>query len=140
MSIKTTLKNKFIWIVAAFTAILMLSIIIIPPMVNLNFLKPKIENIILTQTGLEAKIHGNINFSLLGQTSIVAHNITVPNGIISSCSFSVPFFSIFDLQNADISGNIHINGASLLIDKIVPFDIDNKIIVTNSDIKFLNKK
>ena len=67
MSIKNTLKNKFIWLFMALIAVLTVSIIVIPPMVHLNFLKPKIENVILTQTGIPAQIHGNINFSMMGQ-------------------------------------------------------------------------
>jgi len=140
MAIKNTSKNKFIWIITTFVAICILSIIVIPPMVNLNFLKPRIENIIFNETGIKAHIHGNVNFSLLGQAKIVAHNISVPNGIISSCGFSIPFWGIFDLKNSNISGDLHINGASLLVDKIIPFNTNTTIIVTNSNIKFLNKE
>lgn len=134
------IKNKLSWIIITIMAVLAVSIIVVPPMVNLNFLKPKIETFILNKTGVKAQIQGDINFSLVGQTRIVAHNITIPNGVISTFDFSVPFFSIFNLKNTTFSGDIHIDGASLLIEKIVPFETDNKIIVTNSNIQFLNKE
>lgn len=140
MSIKNTFKHKFIWIILSVITFFGLAIIFIPPMINLNFLKPKIENIIFSETGIDAKIHGNINFSLLGKTQIIAHNISVPNGVISSCEFSIPFFDIFNLQNANISSDVSVHGASLLIEKIIPLKTNNKIVVNDSNIKFLNKE
>ena len=140
MSTKNTLKNKFLWFFAFVLATFAIAIVVIPPMININFLKPKIENVIFSQTGIPAKIHGDINFSLLWHTTIIAHNITVPNGAISSCKFSIPFFDIFNLQNANVSGDISVYGASLFVEKIVPFEIKNTITVHNSNIQFLNKE
>ena len=108
-------------------------------MVNLNFLKPKIENMILSKTGIPAKIHGNINFTLLGGTTIVAHTLTVPNGSVASCKFTIPFLDIFKLKNTNMSKDISISGASLFIEKITPFEINDTITVHNSNIQFLNK-
>lgn len=140
MSIKNTFKHKLIWFFGLLLAILAIAVITVPPIVNLDFLKPKIENIILTKTGVPAKIHGDINFSLMGKATIVAHNLIVPNGTVSSCAFAIPFFDIFDLKNARISGNISVSGASLLVDKIAPFETNDTITVHNSNIQFLNKK
>ena len=140
MASKNTFKSKILWIIVFFIAILTTAIIIVPPMINLNFLKPKIENVILTKTGIPAQIHGNINFSLMGHATIVANNISIPNGTVSSCEFAIPFFDIFDIKNATISNNIIINGASVSIDKITPFKMDNQITVYNSKIHFLNKE
>jgi len=140
MSTKNRLKTRFIWISAIILAFFALAIVVIPPMVNLNFLKPKIEKVILSRTGIPAEIHGNINFSLLGHATIIAHNITVPNGTVSSCKFEIPFFDIFDLRNANISGDISVSGASLFVEKIVPFEIKNPITVRDSNIQFLNKE
>lgn len=141
MSIKSKLKqNRILLFLLSFVAIIGLALIIVPPMITMNNLKGKIENVILTQTGIPAKIHGNINFSLMGGATIVAHNITVPNGVISSVEFTLPLLDIFDMKNADINGDIHVNGASLYVEKIVPFETKNKIIVNDSKIKFLNKE
>ena len=92
MSIKSKIKqNRLLFLLLSIVTIFVISIIVIPPMITLNNLKGKIENIILTQTGIPAKIHGNVNFSLMGRTMIVAHNISVPNGVVSSVEFDFPF-------------------------------------------------
>ena len=140
MSTKQKHTNRFLLFLLSFITIFILAIIIVPPMVTLNSIKPKIEATILAKTGIQTKIHGNVNFSLMGSTSIIAHNISIPNGVISSIEFKVPFFDIFNLHKANISGNIYVNGASLYVEKIAPFDIDSKIIVNNSKIHFLNKE
>lgn len=139
MFTRKALKNKITWFITSFVAAVVLVIIIIPPMLILNNLIPKIEEVVLTQTGIPARINGDVNFSLIGKVTVVAHDVSVPNGVIDSVEFRIPFFDIFDIKKADISGDILVNGASLVIDKITPFKINNKIIVNNSEIKFLNK-
>ena len=133
-------KRRFLLFALGILGVSFFALMIIPPMIHLDSLKPKIEEIILAKTGIPAKIHGKVNISLLGRTTIVAHDISVPNGVISTCNFTVPLHSIFNLKNADISGNINIKGASLYIQKIVPFDINTNINIRNSKIKFLNKE
>jgi hypothetical protein len=135
-------KNKFkiLFYPASILALFIMAIIIVPPMIHLNFLKPKIENIILSKTGEQVKINGDITISLLGKATIVAHDISVPNGVVSSCEFTVPLFDIFNIKNAQISDDIIVNKASLLITKIVPFETNAKIIVKDSKIQFLNKE
>lgn len=140
MSIKPRYKRRIIWSLISVIGLFLLSIIIIPPMINLNSLKSKIENTIFTQTGIHATIHGNINFSLIGKTTIIAHNITTPNGFVSSLSFAIPWFDIFNIKNAKIPGDITINGASISLNKITPFNMKNNIIINDSKFKFLNKE
>ncbi len=140
MATKIKRTHKILIFVLSFIALIGLSVVVVPPMITLNGMKPKIEEIILNQTGVPAKIHGDINFSLMGKATIVAHNISVPNGVVSSVEFTFPFFDIFNIKNANISKDIYVNGASLYVEKIVPFDINNNIIVNNSNVKFLNKE
>lgn len=139
MPIKPRNKRRITWFLISCVGILALSFVIIPPMIHLNSLKTKIENSIFTDTGIKATIHGNINFSLLGKATIIAHNITLPNGFVSSCKFTMPLSDLFNLNKARISKEIVVNGASLQIDKILPFNMNNNIIVNNSKIHFLNK-
>ena len=140
MSAKQKHTNHFLLFLLSFITIFVLALIIVPPMITLNSMKPKIEAAILAKTGIPTKIHGNVNFSLMGSASIVAHNLSVPNGVVSSVVFKVPMLDIFNLQKATISGEIYVNGASLYVEKITPFNIENKIIVDNSKIRFLNKE
>lgn len=139
MSKKNVSKYRFIWLIAFIFTAISLAIVVIPPLVNLNFLKPKIENIILTQTGIPAKINGNINFSLLGHATIVANDINIPNGTVDYCKFTIPFFDIFNLKNANVSGDISVSGASVFVENIVPFNTNNTIKIHDSNVKFLNK-
>ena len=138
--LKPRYKRRLLWTAVAAFGTLLLAFIIVPPMIRLDSLKPKIEEIILNQTGVPTKIHGKVNISLLGQTTIVAHNISIPNGVITTCEFAIPLHNIFNIQNAQIIGDINIIGASLLVDHIVPFDMDTNVNIKNSKIKFLNKE
>lgn len=139
MPMKSKYKRRILWFSILFVGLMVLAVFIVPPMVTMNSLKPKIENTIFSQTGVPVKINGDINFSLLGKATIVAHNLSVPNGTISSCEFAIPLKSIFNVENTDIFGNINIQGANLSIEKITPYDIDTDIVINNSQLKFLNK-
>ncbi len=140
MHIKPRYKRRIIWSLISFIGFLLLIMIILPPIINLNSLKPKIENTILKQTGIRAKIHGNINFSLIGKTTIVAHDITTPDGFVSSLRFSMPWSDIFNIKKAKISGDMTVNGASVVLHKITPFNMNKNITVRDSKFKFLNKE
>ncbi len=138
--LKPRYKRRLLWTAGAAIGVLLFALIIVPPMVRLDSLKPKIEEIILKQTGVPAKIHGKVSVSLLGRTTIVAHNISIPNGVISTCEFAIPLHNIFNIKNANISGDINIHGALLSVEKIVPFDLDTNVSIKDSKIKFLNKE
>ncbi|MBR5904384.1 MAG: hypothetical protein IKZ49_02510, partial [Alphaproteobacteria bacterium] len=140
MFIKTKFYHILLWIFAGIIGLFALSVIVIPPMIDLNSLKPKIENIIFNETGMPAEIHGNIHFSLMGNPTIVVHNVSIPNGVISSCEFRIPWADIFDINNANINSEIIINGASFLTDKIVPYKNKANLIMNDSKLKFLNKE
>ncbi|MBO7645002.1 MAG: hypothetical protein J6S57_01700 [Alphaproteobacteria bacterium] len=140
MRLKSKHKRGILWGIIVAFGILLLAFIIVPPMIHLDSLKPKIEEIILNQTGVPAKINGKVNISLLGRTTIVAHNVSIPNGVISTCEFTVPLYKIFNIKNANITSDIDIKGASLTVEKITPFNMDTNINLKNSKIKFLNKE
>lgn len=140
MSIKTKFYHILLWVFAGIIGLFALAIVVIPPMIDLNSLKPKIESIIFNETGVKAQIHGNINFSLMGNPTIVAHNISIPNGVISSCEFRIPLRDIFDIQNANINSDIIINGASFVADKILPYKNHANLIINDSKLQFLNKE
>ena len=140
MSATSKNKHGILWFLLLLIGLFGLAIVVVPPIISINTIKPKIEEAILNQTGIEAKIQGDINFSLLGKATIVAHKISIPNGTISSVEFTIPFFDIFDIKNADISGEISVNGASVSIEKIVPFNINKKILIKDSKFQFLNKE
>lgn len=140
MLTKPKSKFKFLFYLLPILSILVMGIVVVPPMIHLNFLKPKLEDMVLSKTGMNVKINGNINISLLGNATIVAHNIAIPNGVISSCEFTIPFFDIFDIKNAKFPNEIEVNKASVLVTKLIPLNIDTNIKLKDSKIQFLNKE
>lgn len=138
--LKPRYKRRILWTAIAAFGVLLLAFLIVPPLVHLDSLKPKIEEVIFNQTGIPAQIHGDINISLLGQTTVVVHDISIPNGIISKCEFAIPLHNIFNIKDANISGGITVKGASFIIEKIVPFDMNTNVNIKNSKITFLNKE
>ena len=139
MSLKPRYKRRIFWSFLTFIGIAILAIIIIPPMINLNALKPKIEQAIMEQTGIEAKINGNINFSLLGHTTIVAHDVYISIGHIGDLLFRIPITSIFDINNTPLNGNIAIYNADVTIENLIPKNFGHPIEIYNSYITFKDR-
>lgn len=139
MALKSRTKRKIIWLTAIAAAIAAIALIAIPPMINLNSFRPDLEQAIIRQTGVDAKIRGNVRFSLMGRATIVAHDIDIPNGTIDSVTFAIPLHSIFNIKNAKIDGNISIRGGDIHIDKLEPVAYKNNISVSNINIDFMGK-
>lgn len=139
MALKPRYKRRIFWTIVSVIAAIGLAIVLIPPMISLNSLKPKIEQAITEQTGVSAKIGGDVHFSLLGRATIVAHDVTIPMGEINAAMFTVPFTSIFDFENAPLNGDIIIFGADLTIQTLALPDFNHDINIHNSKIKFMDK-
>ena len=138
MNIKPRHKRRFFWTIVVLIGLFFIGLICIPPFINLNKMRDSLESKLFEQTGIQTKINGNINFSLLGTATIVAHDVTVPNGTISSISFSVPLSQMFNLQNATLNQNISIAGAKLKITDLFPQTVNNQITITNTSVEFMN--
>lgn len=132
-------KRRIFWVILSAFAACLLALVIVPTFINLNSMKPMLENTIIQQTGFNAKITGNINFSLLGRTTIVAHDVILSNGKIDSFQFAIPLSKIFNPESAELSGKVFIYGANLHIDKLVAPKFNNKIEIRNSIINFMGK-
>ena len=138
MNIKPRHKRRLFWSIVAMIGLVIIGLICIPPLITLNKMRPVLESKLYEQTGIAVKIHGNINFSLLGSTTIVAHNIEIPNGKIESISFSVPLKSIFDLKQATLNKQINVNNGNIKITDLFPYDISKQINIYNTNIDFMN--
>ncbi len=139
MALKPRYKRRILWTVISAIGLLAVAVVLVPPLITLNYMKPKIEAAITAQTGVAAKIDGNVHFSLLGRATIVAHDVVIPMGTINSAVFAVPFSSIFDAGNATLSGNIVIYGANLHIARLEPRSFNYNIEIKNSQIMFMGK-
>lgn len=140
MNIKPRHKRRLFWTIIALIGLFFIGLICIPPFINLNKMRPVLESKLYEQTGIKTHINGDINFSLLGTATIVAHNITVPNGEIASISFSVPLTQMFNLQNTKLNQDIFVNKANLKLDELftTPTSQTNQILISNSNVNFMN--
>ena len=140
MALKPRYKRRIFWSIITIIALFILAIVIVPPMITLNNLKPKITQAIAEQTGVAAKINGDIHFSLLGRATIVVNDIDIAHGYIGSAMFTVPLTSIFNLESAPLTGDITIYDANISISSLIPTDFHHVIDIYNSKINFRNRE
>ena len=139
MALKPRTKRKILYTVLALVGIAIIATVTVPPMFTLNRLKPRLVAAIESQTGIRAEIHGDVHFSLLGHTTIVARNITVPNGTIGAASFRVPWTALFDLSRARLSDEIGIYDANITIDRLTSVAPNYDLALHNCNVNFLDK-
>ena len=139
MSLKPRYRRRIFWTALTVVGLAVMAIVLIPPMITLNNLKPKIEQTIAEQTGVAAKINGDVHFSLLGRTTIVAHDVDVSHGTIGAIMFSVPLTDIFDLENATLTGDVVIYNANVAITNLIPQNFNTPIEIHNSRVDFRNR-
>ena len=139
MNIKSRHKRRFFWTIVALIGLFVIGLICIPPFINLNKMKPILESKLYEQTGIITKINGNINFSLLGNAIIVAHDVQIPTGNIDNISFSVPFKQIFNLENATLNDEIYVNNAKITVTDLFPYSINHKINLYDSTVTFMDR-
>ncbi|MBD5400456.1 hypothetical protein HDR61_01770 [bacterium] len=140
MALKPRTFRKIFIGVCAMIAIIATAIITIPPMFTLNKLKPEIQAAITAQTGVPAQINGDVHFSLIGATTIVARDITIPDGHIGAASFRVPLGALFDLSRARLDGRIGIYDANVSIARLTPANGKYDIELHNCNVTFLGKE
>ena len=140
MALKPRYKRRIFWSIITAFGLLIMAIVLVPPMITLNNLKPKIEQAIAEQTGVSAEIKGNINFSLLGRAMIVAHDVSIKHGTIGAMMFSVPFTSIFNLEDAKLNGAVSIYNANIHINNLIPQNFNTLVKIYNSDITFRDRE
>lgn len=139
MAFKHKHKRIITWTLISLIGLFALAVIVVPPMITLNFLKPKIQQTMFEQTGVSVEILGDINFSLLGHTTIIAHDIRIPIGSVDAVMFKLPLTSIFNLKNAKFTGNVSIYGGNVHLDSLAPQNFNHSIDIYNSVIKFQGK-
>lgn len=139
MSLKPRYKRRILWSCIIAIGVIAIAVVLVPPMITLNNMRPRLEQAIATQTGVTAQIRGDIHFSLLGRATIVAHDVYIPNGQIGALMFSVPLTSIFNLDSAQLNGDISIYDAQITISNLIPQNIPHVIDIHNSTISFKDK-
>jgi hypothetical protein len=140
MALKPRHKRRIFWSIITTIAAVLLASILIPPFITLNSFKPSIEQSIQAQTNIPLKLNGDIHFSLVGGTTIVAHDVQIPNTHIGSILFSIPFRSFFNLKNAKLNAPVIIYDADITVDKLAPANFNHDIEIYNSNITFQGGK
>ena len=139
MSIKPRYKRRFFWAIVITIAVIVTGLLIIPAVLTLNGIRPRLETAIATQTGLNVKINGDVTFGIIGKTTVLANDVSTPFGDISKISVQIPFHDLFDIQNAPLTGNVSISGARIRIDSLTPFTKNYNISIKDSVIEFMDK-
>lgn len=140
MALKPRHKRRLFWTIIGIIACLGIGIIIIPPMMNLNNLKPKIEQIFEEKTGYSAKINGDIHFSLLGKSTIVANDIVLENGTIKSAKFYIPLSYLLGLKPYIPYTDVEFYDANITLSKLSVPKIKFNLTLHNSSVFFMDKE
>lgn len=140
MALKPKHKRRIIWSVISIIGAVALAVIIVPPMITLNKFRPFVEQAIYEQMAVPAKLNGDINFSLIGGATIVAHDVVVPTARIGFVLLSVPFSDLFDLEHAKLKNAVVIYDADIKINKLAAVNFNHTIEIYNSNIDFMGRK
>lgn len=138
MAIKPRYKRRMAWTAVGIIAVAGVAVVFVPPAITLNYMKPELANALKAQTGIPAEFNGNVNFSLLGHATIIAHDVVIPFGTIHSAMFRIPWFSVFNPENAKLDGPVSIYGGNFKIENLNAFDFNTKITLYNSRIEFMS--
>ncbi len=135
-------KNKrgILWWVTSIITTIIIAIIIAPTFINLNSLRGRIESAIFNQTGVKIEINGDINFGLVGQPTIVAHNVRTPNGTTKTLAIKIPFIGLFDITNTKLDGAISATGARIHLKSLETLNLGYNLDVRDSVLEFMGKE
>ena len=139
MALKPRYKRRIAWTIVSIIAAILLAFVIAPSVITLNKFKPMIEQAIANQVDVDAKLNGDINFSLVSGAKIVAHDVSVPTAKIGSVLISVPFISLFNLSNPELESTVTIFDANIDITKLVPAQFNHTINIYDSNIRFIGR-
>ncbi len=139
MALKPRHKRRIVWSIVSIIAAVVLAFIIAPSIITLNKFKPMIEQAIATQTNVDAKLNGDIHFSLLSGAKIVAHDVRVPTAQIGSVMISIPFSSLFNLNNPEIQPSVTVYDADINIPQLAPANFNHTVNIFDSDIHFMGR-
>ncbi|MCL1902686.1 MAG: hypothetical protein FWG18_03620, partial [Alphaproteobacteria bacterium] len=140
---KAATRRKLFYTGIGIVLAAVVAVVIVPPMLDFDRLKPQIESAILNQTGIDIDISGRVRLSLLGRATITAYDIKMReygNGVIDSVSFHVPLGYIFNIYAAPLSDTIILRGAKLHLTTLAaPSNISSRVEFRDSAVTFLGK-
>lgn len=140
MALKPRHKRRIAWTIVSIIAAVILTFIIAPSIITLNSFKPMIERAIYEQTNVDAKLNGDLHFSLLSGAKIVAHDVSVPTAKIGSVMLSVPLSSLFNPSNPEIKSTVTVINANIDIKQLAPATFNHTINIYDSEIHFMGRE
>ncbi len=139
MPIKPRHKRRTFWTIIILIALFIVGMLILPTMINLNKMREKLESAIFAQTGVSVQILGDINFGILGKTTIIAHDVKLPHGTVESLAVKIPFSGIFNLGQTTLDGAISASGARVELESLAALNLRYDLAVQDSVIRFKGK-
>ncbi|MDR1696810.1 MAG: AsmA family protein [Rickettsiales bacterium] len=133
------MKSKISILVGIIVVMLFSALVILPPFLTMDSLRPQIESAVSAQTGMNIKINGNVRMSLIGRATITATDIMMSGyggAKIESASFYIPYKNIFNPGASDFSSTIIVRGADLNVTTLVAPEISARILLRDSFAKF----
>ncbi len=131
--LKPRYRRRIAWALASFFALLLLSLVVVPPFINTDRLREPLE------TALGVKINGDISLSLLGGATINARDVVMENGEIDSVMFDVPISKLFDIASVSVPRKISVTGARINAQTLTIPVVSREIEIYDSVVTFLGK-
>ncbi len=139
MKTKPQHSHRTLWTILVSIGVIAIGVLIAPNFINLNKLRPHLESAIFQQTGVNLKIHGDVNFGILGTTHLIAHDIETPNGRTKTLAVNVPFSGLFDLGNTKLNSVITVYNPDINLNSLSMLQLKYHMAVNNAVLHFMGK-
>ena len=137
--IKPQHKRGAFWTIMVTIGVIAIALLVVPNFINLNKLRPHLEAAIFAQTGVVTKIHGDINFGILGSTHLMAHGVETEHGFTQMLAIDIPFSGLFDLSNTEINGIITAHEPHIYVNSLSLLHVKYQLYVKNAIMTFMGK-
>ncbi|MBO7656612.1 MAG: hypothetical protein J6S80_02710 [Alphaproteobacteria bacterium] len=139
MLVKPHHGRGILWTIVVTVGIIAIALLVVPNFINLNKLRPHFESAVFAQTGVVTKIHGDVNFGILGSPHLMAHGVETKHGITKMLAIKVPFSGLFDLANTEINGIITAYEPHINVDSLSLLHVKYQLYVKDAIMTFMGK-
>ena len=80
-------RHKIFWTSAIVFAFLGMAYLIIPPMLNLNYLRTSFSKVLTNATGQPVQVYGDVRLSLLGHPMLALEKVKIGEVSVESARF-----------------------------------------------------
>ena len=137
--IKPQHKRGAFWALIVTIGVIAITLLIVPNFITLNKLRSNFESAVFAQTGVVTKIHGDVNFGILGSTHLMAHGVETEHGFTKMLAIDIPFSGLFDLANTEINGIITAYEPHIYVNSLSLLHVKYQLYVKNAIMTFMGK-